>query len=129
MRSLTTAVLVAAFVLVAVSAQAQQKPDPNGTWKWSMTYNNQTREVTLKLKLDGDKLTGTISGRSGDTAISDASYKDGEVSFKVVRERDGRKMTTKYTGKVTDDTIKGKAEYERDGKPQSRDWEAKRAKS
>ena len=37
-------------------------------------------------------------------------------------------MTTKYTGKVSGDTIKGKTERERDGQTQSRDWEAKRAK-
>ena len=36
-------------------------------------------------------------------------------------------MTTTYTGKVIGDTIKGKTRSERDGKPQSRDWEAKRA--
>lgn len=35
-------------------------------------------------------------------------------------------MTIKYSGKVSVDTIKGKAESERDGQPQSRDWEAKR---
>ena len=35
---------------------------------------------------------------------------------------------TSYSGKVSGDTIKGKAESERDGKTQSRDWEAKRAK-
>lgn len=35
-------------------------------------------------------------------------------------------MTTKYSGTVTADTIKGKAESERNGQPQSRDWEAKR---
>jgi hypothetical protein len=50
------------------------------------------------------------------------------VSFKVVREgRNGQKMTAKYSGKVSDDTIKGKIEFEVRGQAQSRDWEAKRA--
>jgi hypothetical protein len=37
-------------------------------------------------------------------------------------------MTSTYTGTVSGDTIKGKITFERDGNPQSRDWEAKRAK-
>jgi hypothetical protein len=43
-----------------------------------------------------------------------------------VREVNGTKMTTKYSGKVTADAIKGKMEFERNGEPVSRDWEAKR---
>jgi hypothetical protein len=63
-----------------------------------------------------------------ETKIEDAKYKDGEVTFQVTRERDGQKFTIKYSGKVNGDTIKGKTEFERDGQPQSRDWDAKRAK-
>jgi hypothetical protein len=94
-----------------------------------MTAGNNTREVTLKLKLDGDKLTGSISGRNNDTEISDGTFKDGDISFNVVRERNGNKMTTKYTGKVSGDSIKGKIESERNGQANSRDWEAKREKA
>ena len=84
---------------------------------------------TLKLKLEGDKLTGALIGRNAqETKIDDAKYKDGELSFSVARERNGQKMTSKYTGKLTGDTIKGKIEFERDGQPQSRDWDATRAK-
>lgn len=109
--------------------RAEDKPNPTGTWKWSVTFNDQTREMTLKLKLDGDKLTGAVLGRNNqETAIEDAKYKDGEVSFAVTRERNGQKFTTKYAGKVSGDTIKGKSKSERDGQTQERDWEAKRAK-
>ena len=84
--------------------------------------------MTLKLKLEKHQLTGTMVGRNGqETAIQDAQYKDGDVSFTVVRERNGQKMTSKYTGKLSGETIKGKTAFEREGQPQSRDWEAKRA--
>ncbi len=103
--------------------------NPTGTWKWNVTFGGQSREATLKLKLEHHQLTGVYVGRNGEeTAIQDAKYKDGDVSFTVVRERNGQKMTSKYTGKVCGDTIKGKIEFERQGQPQSRDWEAKRAK-
>jgi len=122
----------AALVLVGLvgSARAEDKPNPTGTWKWTVSFNGQDREVTLKLKLDGDKITGTISGRNNtEIAIEDGKFKDGEVSFKVVRERNGEKFTTKYSGKVKGDSLKGKTERERNGETQSRDFEAKRAKS
>ena len=88
--------------------------------------------MTLTLKADGEKLTGTLTspGRQGGeptkTEISEGKVKADEVSFSVTREFNGNKMTSKYSGKVTADTIKGKTESERNGETQSRDWEAKR---
>lgn len=129
MRRLVVGALVVAFIGLTGTARAEKKASPAGTWKWTSTFGGQKRERTLKLKLDGDKLSGGLAGRDNkDTPIEDASYKDGQVSFKVTRERDGKKFTTKYSGKLSGDTIKGKAESEIDGKPQSRDWDAKRAK-
>ena len=86
--------------------------------------------MTLKLKLDGDKLSGTMLGRNNqEIAIDDATFKDGEVAFSVTRERNGTKNTTKYKGKLDGDTIKGKSEGERNGQATSRDWEATREKT
>jgi hypothetical protein len=121
--------VVLAFAVPAGAARAEDKPDPTGTWKWTFTFGDQKRELSLKLKLDGDKLTGTYTGRDGkEGPIEDAAFKDGEVSFKVVREFMGNKVTVKYKGKVSGDTIKGKTEVERGGETQTRDWEAKRDK-
>jgi hypothetical protein len=130
MARIMVAALVMAFAGTVSPARADDKPNPTGTWKWTVNFGGQEREFALKLKLDGDKLTGGMIGRDDkETPIEDAKYKDGELSFKVTRERDGQKFTIKYKGKVEGDTIKGKTEFERDGQTQSRDWEAKRAKS
>ena len=134
MSSRTKLVLLALAVGILVTAVgpavfAADSADPTGTWKWTVTYNNQSREMTLKLKLADGKLTGSVPGRDGkETPITDAECKDGQVKFTVVREREGRKMTSKYQGKVSGDTIKGTIERERDGKPVKTEWEAKRAK-
>jgi hypothetical protein len=119
-----------AVAFVGTSAlQVADNPDPTGTWKWSVTFNDQKREFTLKLKLEGDTLTGAMVGQDGaETAIEEASFKDGTVAFSITRERNGQKRTTKYSGKLGGDTIKGKAEFERNGEKQSRDWEATRSK-
>ena len=129
MRQLVAAVCVLTFIGLSSLVRAEDTPNPTGTWKWSVKMGDQTREFSLKLKLDGDKLTGSMPGRDGkETPIADGKYKDGELSFSITREREGRKMTSKYAGKITGDTLKGKVEFTREGQTQSRDWEAKRAK-
>lgn len=128
-RVILTALAVAVSGLMIGVAMAEEKGSPTGTWKWSVEVNGQTRESTLKLKLDGDKLTGAMVGRNNnETKIEDGTYKDGEVAFKITRERNGNKIVQTFKGKLSGDTIKGKIEVDRNGQTQSRDWEAKRAK-
>jgi hypothetical protein len=129
MRRVLPGVVVLVLVGLAGMARAEDKADPTGTWKWTVQSNNGDREVTLKLKLDGDKLTGSMPGRNNrETKIEDGTFKDSEVTFKVTRERNGQKTVITYKGKVSGDTIKGKIETDRDGETRSRDWEAKRSK-
>jgi hypothetical protein len=121
-----TAVLCLA-VVVGV-AKADDKPNPNGTWKYTAEVGGQSLEVTIKLKLEGDKLTGTLSAGGMESKIEDGKYKDGAVSFKVNREVNGTKIVLKYSGTIKGDTFKGKRELERDGETNTRDIEAKRSK-
>lgn len=117
---------LAVLAVSATSARAADDAKPEGTWKWSVERNGEKFETTLKLKLEGDKLSGTITGRDGkETAIEEASYKDGTVSFSVTRERNGEKFVLKYNGKVSGDTITGKIE----GGQNPRDWKAERVKA
>ena len=118
---------------VLVPARAQEKKvDPTGTYIWTTPGRNggPDRTNTLVLKLDGDKLTGTVTspGRGGQTtpqAISDAKITGSDISFCVTRTFNENTMTNKYSGKLAAGTIKGKMEFERNGEIQSRDWEAK----
>jgi hypothetical protein len=135
-KSLITTALCTIFALGLISqTQAQdKKADATGTWTWTMPGRNggPDRKMSLKLKAEGDKLTGKLTapsrgGETRDTDIKDGQVKGDEVSFKIVREMNGNEITTKYNGKVSGDTIKGKIEFERNGETQSRDWEAKRA--
>ncbi|HEX9045999.1 MAG TPA: hypothetical protein VF988_03145, partial [Verrucomicrobiae bacterium] len=88
------------------------------------------RTNTLVLKLDGDKLTGTLSmpGRGGQpvsSEIKDGKMDGSQVSFAVIRTYNGTTFTNKYSGKLGDTGIKGTVEFNRNGEPQTRDWEAK----
>ncbi len=137
-QAVTTLLKLAACALLTLGTVTQapaedKKPDPTGTWTWTTPGRNggPERKSTLKLKLDGDKLTGNVSspGREGavnETAIADGKVKGEDVSFTVTREYNGNKMVQKYNGKLSAASLKGKIEFERNGEAQSRDWEAKR---
>jgi hypothetical protein len=116
---------ICALAAAAVLAMVADDAKPEGTWKWTFERNGEKVETTLKLKAEGDKLTGTITGRDGkENPIEEGSFKDGEVKFQVTRERDGNKLVIKYSGKVSGDTITGKSE----AGERSRDWKAERSK-
>ena len=62
MRRMLVAALVLAFVGMASFVQAAETPNPSGTWKWSVKFGDQTREMTLKLKLEKHRLQDGGSG-------------------------------------------------------------------
>jgi hypothetical protein len=110
-------------------ADDKKKTDPTGTWKWETEFGGQKRASTLKLKLEKDKLTGAMVGQDGkETAIEDASFKDGEATFSVTRERDGNKFTMKYKAKIDGDTIKGAATVKIGEDERKIEFEGKREK-
>lgn len=99
-----------------------------GKWLYSWERQGMKVETTFELKQDGDKVTGTVSGMNGTkTDISDVVLKDGLLTFKVVRERNGNKFAQDYSAKVDGDTMKGKISMEFMGEKRERDFEAKRA--
>ncbi len=129
MKRLTVAVLVVAVAGLVGVARAEDKANATGTWKWTVSFGGNDFEMMLKLKQEGDKLTGTLIRGDRETKIEDGKVKGDEISFTVTTERNGNKVTRKYSGKISGDTIKGKTEFERNGEAQSRDWEAKRDKA
>lgn len=125
-------IALVALLAIGFAPATMAADSATGTWKWKSQGRNgaEGREMTLKLNQDGDKVTGTITGFGNDEVkISDGKVKDGEIMFTVTRKgRNDREMTTKYNVKVEGDTLKGKAESERNGQARSRDFEAKREK-
>ena len=119
---------VAALAIVLASGVTALAADATGTWKWTVQFGDNTVEQTLKLKQDGEALTGTISGRQGaEIKIDDGKVSDDTITFKVTREFNGNQFTQTYQGKVAEDTITGEIKFERGGEPQTRPWEAKKA--
>src|SRR5688572_27490141 len=122
-KSLTYS-LIAVLALGAFSTFAadEKKADANGTWTWTTPGRDggEGRKSTMKLKVDGDKVTGAIAtpGREGqvrETPIENGKIKGDQITFDVTREFQGNKVVAKYSGKIAGDTITGKMETERDG--------------
>ncbi len=106
---LAAAVLI--LGLVQLAQTQDQKTDATGTWTWSQEGPGGSMDFTLKLKQDGEKLTGTMTGFNGEESpIEDGKVKDGVISFKVTRDFGGRTFVTTYTAKLSGDTLKAKSE-------------------
>jgi len=124
MKPLTIGLMFVAFALVSLAAEVAGPLA--GVWTWSFTMPDGTVvKPQLRLKVEGDTLTGTNSFRPGtEIAIRDAKLEGDRLSFQVVRERDGREVITRYRGKVADGRITGKIESNWIGDAQTYDWEA-----
>ena len=134
LTSMLTCAVLALGGICSVSAE-EKSASATGNWTWTVPGRDggADRKMTLALTQDGEKLTGKLSspGRDGgaarETEIADGSVKGADVTFSVTREFNGNKRTSKYTGKLSGDTITGKVESkDRDGNDQSRDWTAKK---
>jgi hypothetical protein len=124
-----TILLVASFALMAA--------DVSGKWTFEQPGRggNPGRPVTITLKADGAKLTGSVPGmgRGGDnppppTEITDGKVDGNIVSFTVKRETPNGSMVIKYEGTVSGDEMKLKITRNgQDGTPMTNEVTAKRS--
>jgi hypothetical protein len=119
------------LLVVAIGAFAA---DVSGKWTYSMQgRDGAPREVTLTLKQEGAKLTGTVPGmgRGGQggtpTEITNGKVDGDKVYFEVVREMQGNKFTTKYEGTVVGSELKLKITRDGQNGPQTTEATAKKA--
>lgn len=102
MRKTLMALLCGALLSITAFAA-----DLTGDWKAEMkTRNGDTREVTFKLKQDGNNLTGTMTGMRGDMQISNGKIDGDNVSFDTKMETPNGEFTINYTGTVSGDELK-----------------------
>ena len=115
-------VLLSSLLTVAAFAA-----DVTGKWAAEVPgRGGNPQKVTMDLKADGDKLTGTISNPQGETAITDGKVSGDTVTFTVTREMQGNTIKQNYTGKLSGDEIKFSVMRE-GGQGQAREFTAKRS--
>ena len=94
------------LVLLALFAFTASAEEIAGTWKASFETPNGNFETTFVFKVDGDKLTGTVSGPGGDQAISEGKVEGDAVAFTVAANFNGNEFKLNYKGKVTGNEMK-----------------------
>lgn len=120
--------IIAVLSVFAITLNAAA-PNVSGNWKWTFERDGEKREIGMKLKQEGAKVTGTITGPDGNTVevrqgkIAD----DGKITFLLEIERDGNTMKIEFAGKASADTITGTTSFTNpEGEVREREWVAKR---
>jgi hypothetical protein len=131
-RLLLGLVLAAASVAL-VAQEPPKKVDPpkpaSIAGKWTMTLDMSMGQATpaLVFKQDGEKVTGTYTGRYGTWEFK-GTLKERALQFSFQMDTDGGTTTMAFTGVVAPDgqTMKGDATIEGLG---DATWAARREKS
>ena len=120
--------IVLAAALMLVFGFVVQAADVTGKWIAQVqARNGQTRETTFNFKVDGEKLTGTMSAGQRDNPISDGKITGDEISFTVTTNARGSEVKVNFKGKISGDEIKFTRTREGGG-GQAQELVAKRAK-
>jgi hypothetical protein len=106
--------LVSLFAILCALTFAAMAADVSGKWAFEQAgrQGGNPTTTTITLKVDGGKLTGTVSrpGRGGqgtmDTEISEGTVSGSTVTFKTSQDMRGTTFVTSYKGTLDGDTLK-----------------------
>jgi hypothetical protein len=125
-KFLVLLIMLAAAGLAVQAEQAKPEQKPNITGKWSMTLEMSmgTGTPALDLKQEGEKITGTYTGRYGTFPI-EGTLKERAIEFSVTMNAEGQSVTMTFGGEVAADgqTMKGQANL---GELGDATWNAKK---
>jgi hypothetical protein len=122
MKKLSSALSVFAFaVAVAVAALAQSPAA--GEWDVAMNTPGGVRNFKVTLKVEGEKLTGTV-GRDTGTLPLTGTAKGNDIQFTYTVKYNDNDLVLTMTGKVDGDAMKGTVSF---GGMAEDEWSAKRA--
>ena len=120
------AALAAGWIPAQEKQPEKKAVDLGGVWDMSVDTQNGVSTPVLKLKQQGETLTGEYEGRMGTGQVS-GTIKGDQVDFQVTRSMDGNIFVVRYVGQVVDpDKMMGEADL---GDYGSATWSAKRRKS
>jgi hypothetical protein len=95
-----------AFLLTMLWIGSAHAADISGTWKLTVTTTAGTGTPTLVVVQKGEALTGTYTGRFGESQIT-GTLKDDAIDFSFDASGPMGSAHVTYTGKVAGDTMSG----------------------
>ncbi len=95
------------IALAALTLWVSFAADIDGKWTGQVQGRNGPQSQSIMLKASGNTLTGSIEGgRRGPVEISNGTIDGANVSFSVVREFRGNKVTQDYKGTLSGGELK-----------------------
>jgi hypothetical protein len=119
-----TILITGMLLLLAASAQAA---DLSGKWSGDVPgRGGDTTPATFTFKVDGEKLTGSMTAPQGDLPLQDGKVSASQVSFSTTFDAGGNSIKILYKGTLSGDQLK--MTRQRDGgSGQAREFTLKRA--
>jgi len=109
-------------LLLAVAMAA----DISGKWTGDMPgRGGDTTSTTFTFKVDGEKLTGSLTGPQGDIPLQEGTVAGNQISFSTTLNFGGNSIKILYKGTMSGDQIK--MTREREGSGQPREFTIKRS--
>jgi len=132
--ALTAAFALAAGMLVhadqgsqqPASTDARTAPTIVGKWNLSVETQNGPNTSVLDMKLDGKKVTGTISSQLGETTVA-GEFAEGKLTFSMAFQGSNGNLQLAFAGAFKDDsTLVGTMDIA--GQGMQLPWKAERVK-
>ena len=102
-----TKVCILLICLFAVAGLALAQAKVDGKWTAEIQGGRGPQMVTITLKNDAGKLTGTVEGgRGGAIPIEEGSVSGNTIKFKQKQMGRGGEVILNYTGTISGDEIK-----------------------
>lgn len=115
------------LLLICAGLCVSQAQTVAGKWGYTMDTPNGAVPITLDLKVDGNKVTGTVASGERSFPIENGEVDGGTVKLTFKRDRpQGGTMAYQITGKVEGNVMKGTTVADMDGEKVTQHWEAKR---
>jgi hypothetical protein len=108
----------------ARGASLADKIDVSGTWELKVDFTDGSATPTIVLTQQGEKITGTYTGRMGKTSL-EGSLKGKSIKFAVTLKFRSETIMVTYTGAVEGESMKGTVQVSSGG---SGNWSARRTK-
>ena len=114
-------VIAALLAIVGFVAAPAAQGDLSGAWTLSFTTPNGPMDAAATFKVDGEKLTGTLSGPAGDTPVI-GSVKGKAFTFSIDVQSPNGNISVTISGEQDGDALKGTFDFGQG----TGDWTGKR---
>jgi len=106
------------MAMAALAVGISFAADVTGKWKGTFEGPNGAIEQSFAFKVEGDKLSGSVTSQFGEAPISEGKIEGDNVSFVVVRKFQDNEFKISYKGKLAGEDLKLEVDFNGNSGPQ-----------